>query len=195
MPCSFASRGPCSRVAEYDIHASVHSVSYFTWFDSWEFEVALYCCAVPHFCWSTSRFDQSSQTTALLSSLSVPYALVPAEDHFDLENELLLYLNVNINPDAVPRLTSLVIRLTNAVPHLLPSFVDMVQSRRNVTPTRAALQTLHLSVRWSLRCQVSILTWLRVGKICAMKALSRMGWNSSSISYNLRVYTVKDQRM
>ncbi|KAK0436214.1 hypothetical protein EV421DRAFT_1130809 [Armillaria borealis] len=86
------------------------------------------------------------KTTASLSSLSVPYALVPAEDHFDLENELLLYLNANINPDAVPRLTSLVIRLTNAVPHLLPSFVDMVQSRRHVTPTRAALQTLHLSV-------------------------------------------------
>ncbi len=86
------------------------------------------------------------KTIASLSSLSVPYALVPAEDHFDLENELLLYLNANINPDAVPRLTSLVIRLTNAVPHLLPSFVDMVQSRRNVTPTRAALQTLHLSV-------------------------------------------------
>ncbi len=88
--------------------------------------------------------------TTSLSSLSVPYLLSPIDDQDRLllgaYDALLIYFNTNINPDAVPKLTSLAIRLTNAVPFLLFSFVDMVQSQRHAMPTRAALQTLRLSV-------------------------------------------------
>ncbi|KAK0218443.1 hypothetical protein EDD85DRAFT_354208 [Armillaria nabsnona] len=117
------------------------------------------------------------KTTASLSRLSVPYALVPADDEdrliLGLDDALLLYLNANINTDAVPKLTSLAIRFTNAVPYLLPSFVDMVQSRRHATPTCTALQTLRLSVpfvvplgldpdvtaRWKDLCDEGLVTY------------------------------------
>ncbi|KAK0436232.1 hypothetical protein EV421DRAFT_1981271 [Armillaria borealis] len=82
------------------------------------------------------------KTTTSLSSLSVPYPLALADD----QNALFLYLNVNINPDAVPKLISLAFRFINAEPYMSPAFLDMVQSRKHATPTRAALQTLHLSV-------------------------------------------------
>ncbi|PBK84398.1 hypothetical protein ARMGADRAFT_1170039 [Armillaria gallica] len=91
-------------------------------------------------------------TTASISSLSVAYSLTAAEDqnegnpHYIHKDRLLLYLNANIIPNAVPRLTSLAIRFLNEEPYLATSFVDMVQSRRNATPTHAALQTLRLSV-------------------------------------------------
>ncbi|PBK65270.1 hypothetical protein ARMSODRAFT_961277, partial [Armillaria solidipes] len=118
------------------------------------------------------------KTTTSLSSLSVPYTLVPVDDQdrlvlSGLDDELLVYLNANINPDAVPKLTSLTIRLTNAVSYLMPSFVDMVQSRRHATPTCAALQTLRLSVplviplgldpdvaaRWKDLCDEGLVTY------------------------------------
>ncbi|KAK0218510.1 hypothetical protein EDD85DRAFT_355693 [Armillaria nabsnona] len=67
------------------------------------------------------------------------------------QNEgLLLGLNANINPDVVPRLTSLVFRFINVVPYLSPAFVDMVQSRRPGASKGAALQTLRLSVPLSI---------------------------------------------
>ncbi|KAK0234325.1 hypothetical protein IW262DRAFT_1488474 [Armillaria fumosa] len=78
---------------------------------------------------ATPSFAVPSQTelinllkmTTSLSSLTVPYTLLPAEDHtrllFGLDNPLLVYLNANINPDAVPKLISLAIRLTQAPPY------------------------------------------------------------------------------
>ncbi|PBK65364.1 hypothetical protein ARMSODRAFT_442206 [Armillaria solidipes] len=84
------------------------------------------------------------KTTILLDSLSVSCRFVYEGNP---QNEgLLLGLNASINPDVVPRLTSLAIRFINVVPYLSPSFADMVQSRRPVASTGAALQTLRLSV-------------------------------------------------
>ncbi|PBK84368.1 hypothetical protein ARMGADRAFT_607135 [Armillaria gallica] len=115
------------------------------------------------------------ETTTSLSSLSVPYSLVLAEEQYRLalEDDLLLYLNADINPDAVPKLTSLVIRLTDAVSYLMPAFVDMAQSRKHATPSRAALQTLCLSAplvipsdldpdvapRWKDLCDEGLVTY------------------------------------
>ncbi len=84
------------------------------------------------------------KTTTSLDSLSVSCRFVYGGNP---QNEgLILGLNTNINRDIVPRLTSLAIHFINVVPYLSPAFVDMVQSRRPVASTGAALQTLRLSV-------------------------------------------------
>ncbi len=92
---------------------------------------------------STAQADLLSllKTTESLSSLSLSCRFEPNEN-----KELLTGLNADINPDVVPRLTSLTIRATNEKPFLQPSFVEMVQSRRYPAFARVALESLRLSV-------------------------------------------------
>ncbi len=92
---------------------------------------------------STAQADLLSllKTTESLSSLSLSCRFEPNEN-----KELLTGLNADINPEVVPRLTSLTIRATNEKPFLQPSFVEMVQSRRYPAFARVALESLRLSV-------------------------------------------------
>lgn len=72
-----------------------------------------------------------------------PVVPKPIFDSFDYAP---LGLSTKINPDVLPRLTTLAIRFMNVVPYMSPSFVDSVQSRRPVVSTGTALQTLRLSI-------------------------------------------------
>ncbi|KAK0479517.1 hypothetical protein IW261DRAFT_1365103 [Armillaria novae-zelandiae] len=87
------------------------------------------------------------KTTPSLSRLSISCQCMPEGN--DSEG-IFLGLNANMNPALLPCLTSLDIWFINPEPYLEPSFVEMIQSRRYPTPTRAALETLRLSSRFTI---------------------------------------------
>ncbi|KAK0450506.1 uncharacterized protein EV420DRAFT_737463 [Desarmillaria tabescens] len=87
------------------------------------------------------------KTTSCLSSLLIPCPLMPEGSECD---GILFGLNGNINPGVVPSLTSLTIQFLNEKPHLDPSFIDMVHSRRYPASNCTALQCLRLSAPFAM---------------------------------------------
>lgn len=57
-------------------------------------------------------------------------------------------------------------------------------------PTHVLSHTLHLSVPFVILL-VEPDVWLRIGRICAMKGLSRTGWSNSGQTYNLSEFIAK----